>query len=340
MLDVKTFVLDLVLLLVLRCAFVSAPIVEIDFVDADFQTQNPLSHHCRLWAMVAASVAEEVVLDHLVNLPCSLKNLGASNDDGWGLAYYNNSEPKVFRSKLAANADPNFNLAAQELAHSGAHVAVGHVRIATSGASDIPDPHPFMRYKHGKWWAFGHNGGLSKITLIDLIGPLYLEQNPPTVGDNWNDTKVVDSELYMLYILKCAEENDWNATLGIAKAVRDIVEHDSGAMNFFLTDGETLWGFCRGNTLYYYINETAPMYCAVASQPPASNESGWVSLSELSLVILTMDDPPVIIADVATIPELSLVVTLPFLVAVALFAVFAYVRKRRDHVEMDSEENR
>jgi hypothetical protein len=90
MLDVKTIVLGLVLLLVLRYAFASAPIVEIDFVDADFQTQNPFSHHCRFWAMVASSVAEEVVLDHLVNLPYSLKNLGASNDDSWGLAYYNN----------------------------------------------------------------------------------------------------------------------------------------------------------------------------------------------------------------------------------------------------------
>ena len=78
----------------------------------------------------------------------------------------------------------------------------------------------------------------------------------------------------------------------------------------------------------------------MASQPPAGNESGWVSLSELSLVILTMDGLPVIIADVATIPEFSLVVTLPFLLAVALFAVFAYVRKCGDRVEMDSEENR
>jgi hypothetical protein len=53
-----------------------------------------------------------------------------------------------------------------------------------------------------------------------------------------------------------------------------------------------------------------------------------------------MDGLPVIIADVATIPEFSLVVTLPFLLAVALFAVFAYVRKCGDRVEMDSEENR
>lgn len=67
MLDVKTIVLGLVLLMILHCAFVSAPIVETDFADADFQTQNPSSHHCRLWAMVAASIAEEVVLDHLVN---------------------------------------------------------------------------------------------------------------------------------------------------------------------------------------------------------------------------------------------------------------------------------
>jgi len=245
--------------------------------------------------MIADSLPASVVLDHLINSPYSLKNLGRFNVDGWGLAYFNDSEPAVLRGEPSAYSDPNFDLAAQELAGSNARIGVGHVRAATSGASDIPNPHPFIRYKGGKWWAFGHNGGLSKTILINLIGPEYLASNPPTVGDNWTDPRVVGSDLYMLYILKCTEENNWNATSGIIQAVTDISAVDSGAMNFFLTDGETLWGFRKDNTLYYYYNATAPQYSAIASQPPTSSQGGWVALNDYNLITLTIDEPPSIL---------------------------------------------
>jgi len=300
-----------VMLLVLFSLLVSLPTLEsqenptactrlygIQYLYEDFQ-----SHQCRFWGMIAGSLPEGVVLDHLINLPYSLKNLGANNRDGWGLAYYNDIEPIVSRGEPPANIDPNFVLAAQELARSGACIGVGHVRAAASGASDIPNPHPFIRYKGGRWWAFGHNGVLSKTTLKNLIGPDYLAENPPTVGDNWEDPDVIDSDLYMLYILKCIEEKDWNFNHGIAKAVTDIREVDPGAMNFFLTDGETLWGFRKGTTLYYYYNETFPQYSAIASQPPTGSQVGWTALYDYNLIILTIDQPPYIIDDITTIPE-------------------------------------
>jgi predicted glutamine amidotransferase len=251
--------------------------------------------------MIADSLPEAVVLDHLINLPNSLKHLGAFNVNGWGLAYYNDTEPTVLRGKPPASTDPNFDLAAQEMAGSGAHIGVGHVRAASSGATAIPDPHPFIRYKDGKWWAFGHNGDLSKTTLKNLIGPDYLAQNPPTVGDNWSDPNVIDSDLYMLYILKCTQENGWNATLGMAKAVKDISALDYGGMNFFFTDGETLWGFRRGPTLYYYYNATSPQYSAIASQPPTASQDGWIALYDYNLITLTRNDPPQIIDDITAI---------------------------------------
>jgi len=253
--------------------------------------------------MVAPCLPESDVMDHLVQGSSSLKNLGAYNYNGWGLAYYNDTEPTVLRGKLSAFSDPAFDLAARELAESGGHVGVGHVRLATSGAVDIPNPHPFIRVKGGKWWAYGHNGGLSKNTLRELIGPEYLAKNPPTVGDNWTDPRVVDSDLYMLYILKCTEEKSWNVTLGIAQAVRDITQKTFGTMNFFLTDGETVWGFRMGNTLSYYYNESSPQYSVVASQPPTSNTEGWITLTDYNLIILTANNPPVIIENVTTIAE-------------------------------------
>lgn len=295
---------------------------------------SPLSedvapHQCRFWGMIAASLPENAVLDDLVNLPYSLKNLGAVNDDGWGLAYYNSSQPVVLRGKPPASADPNFDSAAHELASSDAHIGVGHVRAATSGASDIPNPHPFIRQKDGKWWAFGHNGGLDKTTLKSLIGAQYLAENPPTVGANWDDPDVVDSDLYMLYVLKCVEENNWNVTLGIAKAVIDISAVDSGGMNFFFTDGETLWGFRRGFTLYYYYNATTPQYATIASQPPASAEDGWIALDDYNLITLQADRAPSIIDNIRTVAEFPSILIMPLFLLVMLLVVVLYGMRRK-----------
>jgi predicted glutamine amidotransferase len=283
--------------------------------------------------MIASSLPETVVLNHLLNSTYSLKNLGAINNDGWGLAYYDDCQPVVLRGEMPAYTDPNFTLAAQELATSGAHIGVGHVRLAASGASDIPNPHPFIRYKAGKWWAFGHNGVLSKTVLKNLIGPEYLAENPPQIGENWDDPDVVDSDLYMLYVLKCIEENNWVVIDGLVKAVTDISEADSGAMNFFLSDGETVWGFRRGNTLYYYYNETFPQYSALASQPPTNIQDGWIALYDYSLVILTANNPPSVIVDMRAISEFSTQLTLPLFVITTLGVAAIYRRRKLSNHE-------
>lgn len=307
--------------------YISSIILNVPKAKCD--TQNCETHQCRFWGMIAYSLPETVVLDHLINAPHSLKTLGASNYNGWGLAYYNDTEPVVRRGELPANTDPNFTMVAQELARSGSHIGLGHVRLATSGATNIPNPHPFIRYKGGKWWTFGHNGGLSKETLKALIGTEYLAENPPTVGDDWDDPNVVDSDLYMLYIIKCIEESYWNASQGIAKAVGDISQVDYGAMNFFLSDGETLWGFRKGNTLYYYYNETFPQYSVITSQPPSDIEDGWAPLNDYNLIILTINNPPIIVEDVRTIPEFPTNLVLSSLILTTLIMVVISRRKEK-----------
>jgi predicted glutamine amidotransferase len=319
--------------LIVMLAFLSVQLptitsVNIQNLDKLQHSESKASHECRFWAMISSScLPESVVMDHLVCGAYSLKNLGAINYNGWGLAYFNSCEPKVLRGALPANSDPAFDLAAQELAESGPWIGVGHVRRATSGAVDIPNPHPFMRFKDGKWWAFGHNGGLSEPALKELIGQEYLDQNPPTVGYNWSDPRVIDSDLYMLYILKCIEENDWNVTAGAAKAVRDITRNAYGTMNFFLTDGETLWGFRLGHTLYYY-NETSPSYAVIASQPPTTNAEGWVELKDYSFIILRMNDSPVIIDNLVEIPEFPSFPILSLFLIVTLLAIMVYKKRR------------
>jgi predicted glutamine amidotransferase len=253
-------------------------------------------HECRMWGMISNSLPHDIVLDQLISDSASLKVLGASNRDGWGLVWYDSATPEIRRGPVHADADPNFDLAANELADSGGWIGVGHVRARSSGG--LPaygDPHPFMRYKNGKWWAFSHNGDLDENTLKTLIGPEYLAANPPNYGANWDDTaNVIDSDLYHLYVMKCIEESNWDVLTGIAKAVSTI---PSGAANFILTDGETIWGFRRGNTLSYY-QSTSPAYSVVASQPPDPTQVGWTSMVDYNLVILTRNNAPIQISDV------------------------------------------
>ena len=295
-------------------------------------------HQCRFWGMIGNNLPADVVQDDLINLQFSLKNLGAYNDDGWGLAFYNSSGNYIFRGKPSAYSDPNFDQAVQNITTSNAYISVGHVRQASSGATAIPNPHPFNRTKNGRVWMFGHNGGLDKTKLKNLIGQDYLDQNPPTVGANWSDSDVVDSDLYMLYVMKCIEQNGWNATLGISEAVADISAADYGAMNFFLTEGETLWGFRRGITLYYYYNSTAP-YATIASQPPNSTQQGWTLLYDYNLIILTKDNPPIIIDNIITIPEHLRQLALPVLVTTTLLAAAISIKRKKIRNQANTEAN-
>jgi predicted glutamine amidotransferase len=259
------------------------------------------SLECRFWGMIAQDVLPQtVVLDHLINLPNSLKNLGGTNPNGWGLAYYNNSQPTIRRGEPAANTDPNFNVAAQELASSSASIGMGHVRKSASPPYNVPNPHPFNRSKLGKWWTFGHHGVIDKAVLVQLIGDAYLAANPPQYGSNiseWND-----SELYFIYLLKCIEENSGNVRSGVAEAVTAISSHSSSYnMDFVFSDGTTLWAFRKGDSIhvvYYYYNSTFPQYAAVASQYPTSTQGGWVFMNNYNFVELTRTGAPLVIDDI------------------------------------------
>ena len=248
------------------------------------------SHECRLCGITSAQLPSDVVLNQLMYLPNSLKALGASNPNGWGLGFYNSTEPIVLRGQSAANTDPNFDLAANEVAGSGAIIAVGHVRRASSGLVNIPDPHPFERHKNSEWWLFCHNGGIDKTILINLIGTQYLAQNPPSVGSN--PSEWIDSELYFIYVLKCCEQSNWNVQEGITKAIASICNTVPGTgetLNFLLTDGQMLWGFRKGNTLYYYND---PQYLSVASQYPTGSQGAWITVSDFYLVTLVRGSAP------------------------------------------------
>ncbi len=264
-------------------------------------------HECRLWGAASVSIPAELVTEHLLVAPYCLKSLGAQNWNGWGLGYYNASsnEPIVRNGSLPANVDAGFDASVAELAYAEARIAVGHVRLATSGFVNISDPHPFERFKNEETWLFAHNGGVNKYLLMNLMGGDYLEQNPPCVGNGTDEW--VDSELYFIYILKCIEENDWNVTTGISAAATMIYAQDSGAMmNFLLTNGRTLWAFRKGYTLYYSQQpetENSSQVTAVASQYPSATIGSWTLLDDFELLEVEPDGELTIVDARTAIPE-------------------------------------
>jgi uncharacterized protein YjdB len=266
------------------------------------------SEHCRMWGMVSPAFPKGVVMSQLVSLPDSLKNLGGGpngpgNVNGWGLVYYVSGAPVAARGQPKAYTDSNFNAAAQVLASSGGQVGMGHVRNAASGAVNIPDPHPFVRVLGGKTWTLAHNGVLNVANLKTLIGPTYLSYFTPSVGSNWNDPNVVDSDLYLIYILKCVEESSWDVKAGIAKAETEIYRTDSSSnANFLLSDGTSMWGYKKSVDSSHplcYKYDAPQHYSAIASQPPEGSGLGnWISMSNFNLVEISADSSPVLYQDI------------------------------------------
>lgn len=231
---------------------------------------------CRMWGMVSDTLQPEILQEHLMNF----RAFGSSNPTGWAIGYFFNgitqyplTWPIVRRGGPPADIDPDYNLAVTEAIQQKARTVLAHVRIATSGHSGVPNPHPFME----PGWMFCHNGTIDRNTLINLITQSYLNQHQP---DYTNPN--IDSELYFIYLMKTIKEmTNGTPFVSIEDAISHAVSTLDSALNqngyssqltFLLTDGKKLWG-CRyadTNPTYYtlYYNWPTPgNNWAVASQP-------------------------------------------------------------------------
>jgi predicted glutamine amidotransferase len=252
-------------------------------------------HNCRLWGIVSGRAPASAILDQLLCLPQSLDSLSLRNPHGWGIAYYADTTgvPVVARGELPAYADSLFDSAAIQAAGISPRVAVAHIRYCTSGLCNIPNPHPFLREKNSRHWLFAHNGTIDKGVLLSLIRPEYLAANPVQYGANISEW--IDSDLYQIYILQTLEDHQWQMkpALGhVIQQIRTASQSWYNQLNFFLTDGTSLWAYCEGNTLYYTSANGDSAYSAVASQYPGSVQGDWIQLVDGQLVTLKPDVAP------------------------------------------------
>ena len=166
--------------------------------------------------------------------------LTADHADGWGMAYVEDRDARVFRDVDAAAESPYLRLVSALEFRSD--VVLSHIRKATQGEAALRNTQPFARELGGRVHLFAHNGDLHG---IDGQAELQLGHYLP-IGET-------DSEhafcvlLHRLGLL-------WNETRSLPKVadrlqiVADFAAEirELGPANFIYTDGDTV--FLHGHT--------------------------------------------------------------------------------------------
>ncbi len=161
--------------------------------------------------------------------------LGGKTLDGWGLAYYEGHDLRLFREP-----EPARDSAWLPFIHARqipATLVLSHIRHATQGAVSLANTQPFAREIRGRMHCFAHNGKLADIGHE----PAFESRSFKPVGGT-------DSE-----IAACALFDRmaglWHAGSAPAPAERLAVVQDFalelralGPANFLYSDGELLFG--------------------------------------------------------------------------------------------------
>jgi hypothetical protein len=264
-----------------------------------------ISFGCRLWAIIEngsnpiSSSSIPVIMEEIE----TLYQQGHLFRDGWGLAFYYHPDSLIsFRSPKSTADDSSefWNCVNSNIVDStDVQLALGHVRATTSGAGAIPNPHPFIFQNNSEKFSFIHNGTISKSLLYDLIteygsNTYWIESNPPQTYGNgdWRNegwSKVVDSELYFLLIMKLIEETD-SILNGIQKAITQISNFTPPAqMNFIMSNGQSLYAY-GGQSALSYTDGSAFSHKAIMSRPPETgiaSEITWIPIQKDELIVLS-----------------------------------------------------
>jgi predicted glutamine amidotransferase len=160
--------------------------------------------------------------------------LHGRNVDGWGLAYYDDRDVRLYREPEPAG-DSSW-LSFVQRRRIASTLVLSHIRHATRGGISLANTQPFARELGGRWHVFAHNGRLDDIEIRhrgawDRFWP---------VGDT-------DSEVAFCILLERLAEI-WRGPVAPPLDVRlAIVERFAadmrqlGPANFLYADGDALF---------------------------------------------------------------------------------------------------
>jgi len=270
---------------------------ELNFRDLNitnsFGTLQDSSHNCRLWGMITAGDFNDTTqLKHL----SSLKQLAATNPNGWGFGFYTktlrgNSIPVIYRGMWRADQDFMYDSCATIMLDNLSTSGIAHIRKSSSGYVNIPDPHPFYTKSLERNFSmlFAHNGTLNKPTLISLLGE-YTNTNHYGYSDDGVNDPNHDTDLYRLYLMKWIDEHpSKNITTCLSDAIISLTNQmgTNLSYNFIMVSNyDTLWAL-RYNSTLSYRRETGSLgyIWEIASEPLSDKD--WVTATNYYLYAFT-----------------------------------------------------
>lgn len=161
--------------------------------------------------------------------------LGGHNVDGWGVAFHDGREVRLYKEPEPAGDSPW--LAFIQERRLPTRLLISHIRHATRGALSLANTQPFARELGGRTHLFAHNGRLEGID--DRFAASKVRFRP--VGDT-------DSEMAFCLLLERLSPL-WDrgavpplaarlaAVAGLAEDLRPL-----GPANFLYSDGEVVFG--------------------------------------------------------------------------------------------------
>ncbi len=209
---------------------------------------------CRLFGF--RSSVESRAHRSLIVAENAMATQASYHSDGWGIGYFIDDDPYLFRTSKGAAQDDSFRRFSEGLR---SNTLLVHIRKATVGEIDPINSHPF---RYGKW-LFAHNGtifGFEKIKdrLRAEILPVYQRV---LFGST-------DSETIFYFLLSAMVKRgcspDGKSMISMAEMVeaqqeainqifawvQEVGEPDAPKINYILTNGKRLFGRRAGLELF------------------------------------------------------------------------------------------
>lgn len=218
---------------------------------------------CRLFGLVANKKVN--VEFSFFEADLTFKELGSSNPDGWGIGYYENGNPKIFKEPNSIEKSSELNdIIKQKISN----IFVSHVRKSSGTDIKYENTHPF-RYEK---WIFVHNGTIDiKNQMKEKLLPKYAKL---LKGET-------DSEIFFYLMIQSFEQN-----MDILECIKETIRfikdnkgNNTTSLNFLLTNGEKIYALRMAfkredNYSLFYLNR----------DPEKFNELNYTS-KETKLII-------------------------------------------------------
>ncbi len=191
--------------------------------------------------------------------------------DGWGIAYLENNEFKIFRSTRAVYEDDRID----QFKKIKSNLVVLHARKASKGNVEIQNVHPFEYQLNGNQYLLFHNG-----TIRDKLNFDY----------QFHPLGTTDSERLFYYLLT---NSNGQVTSDLLKSKLNRLK-DFTAANFILSDGKTTYAgnWYSENPNYYTLKMLEkPGLVVVASEVlPHYKTESWHKLGNHDIVSVRTTD--------------------------------------------------